>query len=539
MLQKREETHPRFPNDGLAVHRESDAYPALRPGLRGAAPRPAALPRVDDVWMPALRHLGLTRSVIEEASARAARHETSFEEEILAAGIVGEVPFYAAVARSLGLSFLARVDADSLVLRERDDVRLLRNRGGVRVARIDSGDGRTLIAVAPTASDVRRLTVELGRRPALRDRLVVVAPSVLRRAIIRRCEPLLVEGALSGLSRALPECSARATFTPRQSFLVGLSVSAAAAGAIAWPAQALLLVHLGLLAVFIPCIILRLMAARGTRLPAPVFSALRDADLPRYTVLVALHREAAIVPQLLVALGRIEWPRARLEIKLVCEADDAETLNAIRDQRPRPYVEIIEVPPCEPRTKPKALAYALQISSGDFVALYDAEDRPHPKQLKEAWLRFRDGDPALACVQAPLVVSNRSASLISRMFAFEYSGLFSAMLPFLARNRLVLPLGGTSNHFRREALDKIGGWDPYNVTEDADLGLRLQRFGYRTETITLPTLEAGPVGFGVWLPQRTRWFKGWARLGSKDHMILISNDNLTFMAQGYSIVATQ
>jgi len=172
---------------------------------------------------------------------------------------------------------------------------------------------------------------------------------------------------------------------------------------------------------------------------------------------------------------------------------------------------VISVPPGEPRTKPKALAYALQMISGDFVVLYDAEDRPHPWQMLEAWCRFRKADSRLACVQAPLVVSNRSASLVSRMFAFEYAGLFRAMLPFLARNSLILPLGGTSNHFRREVLDKIGGWDPFNVTEDADLGLRMQRFGYRTETITLPTLEAGPVGIGVWLPQRTRWFKGWAQ----------------------------
>src|SRR5690606_16899638 len=150
-------------------------------------------------------------------------------------------------------------------------------------------------------------------------------------------------------------------------------------------------------------------------------------------------------------------------------------------------------------------------SAGELVALYDAEDRPHPRQLLEAWHRFRTADSDLACVQAPLLVSNRSAGIIARMFAFEYSGLFRAMLPFLSRNALIVPLGGTSNHFRRSALDKVGGWDPFNVTEDADLGLRLKRFGYRTETISLPTLEAAPVHLEVWLKQRTRWFKGWAQ----------------------------
>jgi cellulose synthase/poly-beta-1,6-N-acetylglucosamine synthase-like glycosyltransferase len=155
------------------------------------------------------------------------------------------------------------------------------------------------------------------------------------------------------------------------------------------------------------------------------------------------------------------------------------------------------------------LAYALPITSGEFVVLFDAEDHPHPWQLVEAWQRFRAGGDRLACLQAPLEISNRHGSLLSRMFFFEYSALFRGLLPWLARYELLLPLGGTSNHFRREALERLGGWDPHNVTEDADLGVRLVRFGYRAETISLPTLEDAPEDFRTWLPQRTRWFKGW------------------------------
>src|SRR5690606_32601106 len=121
--------------------------------------------------------------------------------------------------------------------------------------------------------------------------------------------------------------------------------------------------------------------------------------------------------------------------------------------------------------------------------LYDAEDRPHPFQLIEAWQRFRESGEDLACLQAPLVISNRRESWISAMFAFEYSALFKGILPWLARQRLVVPLGGTSNHFRRSTLESVGGWDPCNVTEDADLGLRLRRLGYRIGTITSPTYE--------------------------------------------------
>ena len=167
------------------------------------------------------------------------------------------------------------------------------------------------------------------------------------------------------------------------------------------------------------------------------------------------------------------------------------------------------MPPGPPRTKPKALNYALQLIRGDYVVLYDAEDRPHPLQLLEAWRRFETGDEWLACVQAPLQISNGTRGIIPLMFAFEYSALFRGLLPWLSGHRALLPLGGTSNHFRKNALDEIGGWDPYNVTEDADIGLRLARFGYHTGTISLPTWEDAPEALSIWLPQRTRWFKGW------------------------------
>jgi len=239
--------------------------------------------------------------------------------------------------------------------------------------------------------------------------------------------------------------------------------------------------------------------------------SLPPPDAPRFSVLVALYREAEMVPHLLAALDRLVWPREKLEVRLVCEEDDAATLAAIRARPLPPHMEIVEVPPGEPRTKPKALAYALPMTGGEFVTLYDAEDRPDPMQLVEAWQRFRAGGPGLGVLQAPLEISNSHAGIIARMFAFEYAGLFRGMLPWLSRRRLVLPLGGTSNHFRRTALEEVGGWDPFNVTEDADLGMRLARFGYRAETISCPTYEPAPKRFGVWMPQRTRWFKGWAQ----------------------------
>ena len=162
-----------------------------------------------------------------------------------------------------------------------------------------------------------------------------------------------------------------------------------------------------------------------------------------------------------------------------------------------------------PQTKPKALAFALPFARGEFVTVYDAEDRPHPGQLREAYAAFAEAGPELACLQAGLVIGNADAGWLPLLFSIEYAALFDGLLPALAALRMPLPLGGTSNHFRRAALQAVGGWDPYNVTEDADLGLRLARFGYRSATLDAATLEDAPLALGPWLRQRTRWFKGW------------------------------
>lgn len=216
-----------------------------------------------------------------------------------------------------------------------------------------------------------------------------------------------------------------------------------------------------------------------------------------------------MVPQLIEALRRLDWPASRLDIKLVCEAGDSDTIAALKHQRPGPQFEIIEVPAMLPVTKPKALSYALAGARGEFTVIYDAEDRPHPSQLKEAAARFGASPRQLACLQAPLVIANGQKSLFSALFALEYAALFRSLLPALARLSLPLPLGGTSNHFRTEVLREVGAWDPFNVTEDADLGLRLHRLGYRSGVIAAPTIEDAPVEWSVWLNQRTRWYKGW------------------------------
>ena len=189
---------------------------------------------------------------------------------------------------------------------------------------------------------------------------------------------------------------------------------------------------------------------------------------------------------------------------MALEPDDEETREAIARLKLGPPFEVVIAPENGPRTKPKALNAALPFVRGTFVAVYDAEDRPEPDQLRLALEAFVAGDGRLACVQARLTIDNTADSWLARLFTAEYAGLFDVYLPGLSAWRLPLPLGGSSNHFRASVLRRIGAWDPYNVTEDADLGMRLARFGYRAAIIPSTTYEEAPARYGGWLRQRTR-----------------------------------
>jgi len=196
-------------------------------------------------------------------------------------------------------------------------------------------------------------------------------------------------------------------------------------------------------------------------------------------------------------------------VKFVLEGDDRDTSAVLRRLNlGRPF-EIITAPAIGPRTKPKALNVALPFARGSYTVVYDAEDKPEPDQLRRALDAFGKGGKKLACVQARLTIDNPADSWLARMFAANYAGQFDAFLPGIAALQLPFPLGGSSNHFRTALLRKVGGWDPYNVTEDADLGIRLYRCGYRSAALSSTTYEEAPASLVSWLKQRTRWYKGW------------------------------
>lgn len=232
-------------------------------------------------------------------------------------------------------------------------------------------------------------------------------------------------------------------------------------------------------------------------------------ELPIYTILVPCYHEANVLPHLLENVRRFDYPRAKLQVLLLLEVDDVETIEAAKALRVPDYLRIVIVPDGQPRTKPRACNVGLSLARGEFLVIYDAEDRPEPSQLREVVAKFRSSDDDLCCIQARLNYFNAHQNFITRMFTLEYSMWFDYILPGLDKLKVPIPLGGTSNHFKVDVLRELGGWDPWNVTEDADLGIRTTALGYRVSTIDSTTWEEACSSWWPWIRQRTRWIKGY------------------------------
>jgi glycosyltransferase XagB len=328
-------------------------------------------------------------------------------------------------------------------------------------------------------------------------------------------DQLRLDDAVGRLRHHRPDLSASSGIWPAQRRVLALVALSLAAGAALAPGATWITVEFLFAATFGLLVALRGLAIWHLwRAPAPAATVpphtTSAAALPIYTVLVALHDEAAVVPQLVQALHTLDYPPDRLDILIALEAHDHATRAALAAIACGPQVRVVVVPAGLPRTKPRALAYALTVARGDYVVVFDAEDKPAPDQLRAVLAVFA-GDPSgtIGCVQGSLQIDNPADSWLTRQFAIEYAVLFDGLVPALAARGLPILLGGTSNHFPRRVLDETGGWDPFNVTEDADLGIRLARFGYRVAAMPSPTFEDAPDTAAIWMRQRRRWQKGW------------------------------
>ncbi|MFI5160812.1 MAG: glycosyltransferase family 2 protein [Sphingobacteriales bacterium] len=236
---------------------------------------------------------------------------------------------------------------------------------------------------------------------------------------------------------------------------------------------------------------------------------LKEEDLPVYTILLPVYKEDKLIKKLIWNLQSLDYPREKLDVKLLIEQDDHKTLHAVRNLDFPAVFEVVIVPFHMPQTKPKACNYGLLFARGKYLTIYDAEDIPDTDQLKKVVTLFNKLPEQYICVQSALNYFNRNENFLTRMFTLEYSFWFDYMLPGLDTLDIPIPLGGTSNHFKIEALKELGAWDPFNVTEDADLGVRAYAKGYKVAIVNSTTYEEANNEPMNWIRQRSRWIKGY------------------------------
>jgi glycosyltransferase XagB len=341
-------------------------------------------------------------------------------------------------------------------------------------------------------------------------------PAVLPTLMSEAESQLRLEASTSGLADRVPLVSARSLVSKGQrNFLIGLFLFLVLGLVLSVRITVTAILALFTLTYLVAVIYRIVLFLRSSRSDAVEIVTDEEAlsvperDLPSYTIMIAAYRESAVIEKLIEHVGQLDYPTERLEVLLLIEEDDDETLEALQNIDAGSQFKLVVVPPGEPRTKPKALNYGLTLARGDIVAVFDVEDTPDILQLRRSAVALARFGPEVACLQAKLSYGNADQNFITRSFTIEYVMWFSFFLPGLVSLHAPIPLGGTSNHFRRSALRALGGWDPFNVTEDCDLGVRMFREGYQTKVLESITLEEANSDFVNWVKQRSRWYKGY------------------------------
>lgn len=471
------------------------AMAGLPPALRrpvASPPKHPALAR--DVGF-LLRH-GVPYSTLLRACERATALGVSARQCLINSGNLTERRYAAALAVDAGVSLVAAALPDP-----RTDVAAAIRQGWCR-ARLETG--REVLLVAATGPVMPAMLG--GSGAAARGHIALTTEADYRAILLGAFSTHVAHDA----SASVPDIeSARTGLTLSQKRMLSATGAVLTGLLLMWPTATLMLVPLLLGFLFLGAAVFQLAACfEGWRAEAPSV-ATGNTGLPRYSVLVPLHREDAIIDHLVTALGELDYPRERLQILLVVEQNDTLTQNAIRTVQLPPHIAMFVTPDGQPRTKPRALNAAMPFVTGEYVVVYDAEDRPDPLQLRKAVAAFAQLPRDVACLQGRLAIDNTFDSVLTRFFTIEYAALFDVTKAGCARLGLPVPLGGTSNHFRTSVLRKIGLWDAWNVTEDADLGFRIARHGYVVADLDSTTDEEAPQTPRAWMAQRTRWLKGW------------------------------
>ena len=431
---------------------------------------------------------------------RARQLGTTVDEIILAENLVSEEVYYRLIAQTLGLCFASTA---LKVIEPKHAVEAWQ----LRMIRLDPSHHEKEWVTAPKGQALDYLlTQQLTSNEGVQT-LVITTPRLLFESIMRSKGASAAQYFTHFLHDRNPGYSsytlchnAGKRMLPFVILCV-LTISAVILGASISQIATLFL---------LPVLLIRLIVLATTpRRQNIVDPDVADRHLPHYTILVPLYHEGDLIPQLLQNLTRFDYPPARREVLFLIEEEDIETQKSLA-RHILPYgFHVIVLPRGQPRTKPRALNVGLAFSTGTLIVIYDAEDRPEPQQLRKAARHFTQSPAQTACLQASLVIDNLHQGLLPHLFALEYASLFDVTLPRLAHKQWPVALGGSSNHFRKLALTQAFGWDPWNVTEDADLGLRFARLGYGIEHLDSATYEDAPDTLRDWFMQRRRWIKGW------------------------------
>ncbi|SIR67125.1 glycosyltransferase [Williamsia sterculiae] len=349
--------------------------------------------------------------------------------------------------------------------------------------------------------------------------MTVPHPRTTRQVAGRLADPGFREAALAdavdGLRQREPLASASVAFVRWHKVVIAVSVSVVVVAAVFAPVGTTVTLVALATAAYAATMLDRLVIFRRGLAEGPLrvtddrARAIPDEELPTYTVLVPAYNEPEVVGDLIAAMESLEYPPERLQVLLLLEADDDATITAASGMDAGGLVTVVLVPAADPRTKPKACNYGLHFATGEIVTIYDAEDLPDPLQLRRSAAAFADLGDDVACVQSKLSFHNGTDNVLTAWFTADYAIWFGYLLPGLMVSRSPIPLGGTSNHLRRSVLDEIGAWDPFNVTEDADLGVRIAENGFRTAVIDSVTMEEANIDPINWVRQRSRWYKGY------------------------------
>lgn len=455
----------------------------------------------------------ITREQLELARAAKERTGSHIDEVLITLGMISTDELRSVMARawSLPVTDLATTQRDeNLIRRWSGQMMIAENWMPVR----RDPDGVLRVATARVPDHERRAHIEevLGESV----RFVVATSWDIRNLLLTVFHKAIADEAANELFRQNPGLSARVVFSRGQK--IGF-IALAAIGLVSlvlWPVPTVITALTVVSLAFLGSTVFKfLIAMRGAkydiveRVTRAQVDALTDAELPTYTVLVPVFKEANIVPQLVGNLGKIDYPADKLEVLVLIEEEDHLTREAYLGSNPPPNFHIVTIPKGTPQTKPRACNVGLFFASGEYLVIFDAEDAPDPDQLKKCVVAFRRGGPKTVCVQAALNYFNADENALTRMFTLEYNYWFDYMLAGLDAADLPIPLGGTSNHFRTAALIELGGWDPYNVTEDADLGIRASAMGYRVGVVNSTTMEEANTSIPNFIRQRSRWIKGY------------------------------